>query len=150
MTTNRKNESDLDRAMRKLKADGITISVSPAPGREAGFGDRVLGVIQAAAEQHGIAENPIPRWNGIPITARRGTAVVADAPNFSHYWARHLVGQRIAVVEVNLDGVNYGGGIDYLDDGEGRGWAKVTTGGNPRTYHASVAIEPGSFVETKA
>ena len=84
-------------------------------------------------------------WNGIPIKARCGTAVIADAPAFPNYWARSIVGQRIAVVEVNLDGANFGGGIDYLDDREGQGWAKVTGGGSPRAGHANVAIEPGSF-----
>lgn len=89
-------------------------------------------------------------WNGMPTPARRGTAVVADAPEFPMYWARDLVGQRIAVVEVVLDGVNYGGGIDYLDDRHGQGWAKVTEGhGSPRYGHASAAIEPGSFVVTE-
>jgi len=90
-------------------------------------------------------------WNGLPTPARRGTAVVADAPEFPQYWAKTegLVGQRIAVVEVVLDGVNYGGGIDYLDDRNGQGWRKVTTGhGGPGHGHASVSIEPGSFVPT--
>jgi len=87
------------------------------------------------------------RWNGIPVEAKRGTAIVAEAPEFPLYWARAIVGRRIAVVEVNLDGANYGGGIDYLDDREGQGWAKVTGGGSPRAGHASVTIEPGSFEE---
>jgi hypothetical protein len=87
------------------------------------------------------------RWNGIPVEAKRGTAVVADAPEFPLYWAGHLVGERIEVVQVNLDGANYGGGIDYLDDRDGSGWAKLTAGGGPRMGHASVAIEPGSFEE---
>ena len=95
------------------------------------------------------SERSVPRWNGIPIKARRGTAIVADAPEFPLYWARReaIVGQRIAVVEVDLDGANYGGGIDYLDDREGQGWAKVAGGGSPRAGHASVAIEAGSFEE---
>lgn len=91
-----------------------------------------------------------PMWNGIPITARRGTAVVADAPEFPVYWARDLVGERIAVVEANLDGANYGGGLEYLDDREGLGWAKVTTGGSPRSGHRSVVVEPGSFEEAQS
>jgi hypothetical protein len=87
-------------------------------------------------------------WNGLPTPARRGTAVVADAPEFPLYWARldGLIGQRIDVVEVVLDGVNYGGGITYLDDREGQGWAKVTGGGGASSGHANVSIEPGSFV----
>ena len=88
-------------------------------------------------------------WNGLPTPARRGTAVVADAPEFAAYWARDLVGERIAVVEVKLDGVNYGGGLTYLDDRQGDGWAKVTEGrGGSAWGHASVHIDGGSFVET--
>lgn len=85
-------------------------------------------------------------WNGLPTPAERGTAVVADAPAFPLYWARELVGQRIAVVRVDLNGVNYGGGIDYLDDRDGSGWRKVTEGhGGPRYGHRNVAVEPESF-----
>lgn len=88
------------------------------------------------------------RWNGIQIEAVRGTAVVADSPEFPLYWAKieGIVGKRIAVVQINLDGANYGGGIDYLDDRQGEGWAKVTGGGSPRAGHSSVEIEPGSFI----
>lgn len=87
-------------------------------------------------------------WNGLPTTARRGTAVVADSPEFPGYWAKRdgIIGQRIPVVEIVLDGVNAGGGIDYLDDRDGSGWAKVTRGhGSPRYGHRNVRIEPGSF-----
>ena len=66
-------------------------------------------------------------WNWLPTAARRGTAVVADAPAFPNYWARDIVGQRIEVVEVVLDGVTFSGGVDYLDNREGIGWRKVTT-----------------------
>lgn len=87
-------------------------------------------------------------WNGLPTEVERGTAVVADAPEFPRYWARTegIVGERIAVVRVVLDGVNYGGGTTYLDNREGQGWAKVSTGGSPRMGHADVAIEDDSFV----
>jgi hypothetical protein len=87
-------------------------------------------------------------WNGLPTRATRGTAVVADAPEFPAYWAKTegIIGQRIPVVEVDLNGVNYGGGIDYLDNRDGSGWRKVTTGhGGPAYGHKNVAIEPGSF-----
>lgn len=85
-------------------------------------------------------------WNGLETPARRGTAVVADAPEFPLYWARDLVGRRIEVVEVVLDGVNFGGGIAYLDDREGQGWEKVTVGmGSPRYGHADLDIVDGSF-----
>ena len=86
-------------------------------------------------------------WNGLPTPARRGSAVVADAPKFPGYWARELIGQRIEVVEVILDYVAFDGGIDYLDDRDGSGWRKVTEGrGGPGFGHASLDIEPGSFI----
>lgn len=81
-------------------------------------------------------------WNGMPAAARRGTAVVADAPQFPAYWARPIIGERISVVEVVLDGVH----MAYLDDREDQGWAKVRGGGSPRVGHKNVTIEPGSFV----
>lgn len=87
-------------------------------------------------------------WNGLPTTATRGTAVVADAPEFPAYWARiqGIVGQRIPVVMVDLDGVNYGGGTTYLDNRDGSGWAKVTKGmGSGRYGHRNVGIETDSF-----
>ena len=88
-------------------------------------------------------------WNGLPTPARRGTAVVAAAPEFPQYWAKveGIIGQRIPVVEVVLDGVNYGGGIDYLDNRDEQGWRKVTNGhGSPQYGHKNVGIEPGSFI----
>jgi hypothetical protein len=89
-------------------------------------------------------------WNGLPTEIERGTAVVADAPQFPMYWAREegIVGQRIDVCRVVLDGVNYGGGTTHLDNRRGQGYAKVSSGGSPRYGHASVTIEPGSFVPT--
>lgn len=90
-------------------------------------------------------------WNGLPTPAARGTAVVAAAPEFPQYWAKAegIVGERIPVVRVVLDGVNYGGGVTYLDDRTGSGWAKVTNGrGSPRYGHADVAVVAGSFEAT--
>lgn len=87
-------------------------------------------------------------WNGLPTEVERGTAVVADAPEFPQYWAKveGIVGQRIPVVRVVLDGVNYGGGTDYLDNRTGIGWYKVTEGrGSPRWGSASLGVEPDSF-----
>lgn len=85
-------------------------------------------------------------WNGLATTGERGTAVVADAPEFPLYWARPLIGQRIPVVLVVLDGVAFGGGVAYLDDRDGTGWRKVTEGrGGPRYPHSDVAIESDSF-----
>lgn len=86
-------------------------------------------------------------WNGLPTEIERGTAVVADAPEFPLYWARTegIVGFRISVVRVVLDGVNYGGGTTYLDDRRGEGYAKVMAGGSPRVGHRDVSIIPLSF-----
>lgn len=79
-------------------------------------------------------------WNGEETFAERGTGIVADA-NFPMYWARHLVGERIAVVRVV-----YGVQEFYLDDRDGQGWHKVTEGGgSPRLGHRNVGLEPGSF-----
>lgn len=86
-------------------------------------------------------------WNGLPTEAFRGTAIVADAPEVPMYWARDLVGERIAVVKVILDGVSQGGGVMHIDDRDGWGWVKVSSGGNPRSGHARVTIVPGSFLE---
>ena len=84
-------------------------------------------------------------WNGLPTTARVGTAVVADDGSFPRYWARAegILGERIAVVEVNLDGVNYGGGLIWLDDREGS--ASATVFDRERRQERYVTIEEGSF-----
>jgi len=87
-------------------------------------------------------------WNGLLTTASRGTAVVADTPEFPEYWARAIIGIRIPVVYVDLDGVNSGGGVTYLDNREGVGWFKVTKGkGLPQYSHGNVSIKEGSFEE---
>lgn len=83
-------------------------------------------------------------WNGEPAPAVRGTAVVADAPEFPQYWARTegIIGQRIPVVRVQ-----YGQWLYVLDNRRGQAWDKVTRGnGSPRYGHADVKIELGSFV----
>lgn len=87
-------------------------------------------------------------WNGQPIAALRGTAVVADTDEFPGYWARRdgLIGDRIPVVRVEHDGGAYAGGTEYLDDRDGSGWRKVTEGhGGPRWPHRNVIIESGTF-----
>jgi hypothetical protein len=74
-------------------------------------------------------------WNGLPTLAERGSA--------------EIDGERIAVVRVVLDGVNYGGGEAYLDDRDGSGWRKVTNGlGLSRHRHRNVAPVPGTFEAT--
>lgn len=78
-------------------------------------------------------------WNGLPTTARQVTGVIPghdpdkDPPLA---WWRDLAGQRIDAVVVNVDGVDFGGGEMWLDDRDGSGTAKVTTGrGSPRYGH---------------
>jgi len=100
-------------------------------------------------------------WNGLPTQVRRVTGVVRqwtegdpeyawwagrDYPGempegFKAQPAEDLQGQRIEAVEVVLDGVNYGGGIAYLDNRDGSGWYKVTEGhGSPRLGHRDVPL----------
>ena len=79
-------------------------------------------------------------WNGEPCNAVRGTGVVADDPVFPKYWARDLIGSRIAVVRVL-----YAGDQFDLDDRDGAAWAKVTTGhGGPSFGHRTVKLEPNT------
>lgn len=80
------------------------------------------------------------QWNGEPCTARRITAIVADNTDFPGYWARHLVGARRNIVEVEYDG-----SIFYLDDEANEGWHKVTHGGSPRWAHSNITIDPDSI-----
>lgn len=91
-------------------------------------------------------------WNGQPTEIERGTAEVVDVPEVAAYWARAegIVGERIPVVRVVLDGVNFGGGTAYLDDRQGVGYAKVMAGGSPRVGHRDVAIATNSFAPLAA
>jgi hypothetical protein len=66
-------------------------------------------------------------WNGERAQAARVRLRVADAPAFPGYWAREHVGTIRRAVRVV-----YGGRRFYLDDEDGSGWRKVTTGhGSP-------------------
>ncbi|MFI8535391.1 hypothetical protein ACIGMX_34740 [Streptomyces aquilus] len=83
----------------------------------------------------------ITRWNGEPCHARRITAIVADAPEFPAYWARHLVGTRRPIVEVT-----YADSTFYLDDEDGTAWRKVTIHhGSPSRSHSNISIDPTSI-----
>ena len=88
--------------------------------------------------------DPPTFWNGEPTPCERGTAVVADTPEFPQYWARSepgLIGSRIKVVKVT-----YYGDVSYMDDRDGSGWRKVTEGhGGPRYGHRNISIVAGSF-----
>ena len=82
-------------------------------------------------------------WNGLPTTGRKvwGTVRAWQEGDPPQVWWRDLVGRRVEAVEVVLDGVNYGGGITYLFDGDGSGWRKVTEGkGSPRYGHRGVPL----------
>jgi len=103
-------------------------------------------------------------WNGLPTPVRKVTGVVPAHDPDKHppqaWWAgidppqevldalgikslaENLQGQRVEAVEVVLDGVNYGGGIVYLDNRDGSGWRKVTEGrGSPRYADRSFPLE---------
>jgi hypothetical protein len=96
-------------------------------------------------------------WNGLPTFAMHGTAVVESTGGF---WAgtdttgtvpgvEHgpdPTGQRIKVVAVALNGVNFGGGTIYLYDEDGSGTRKVTEGrGAPQWPHQEVVIDDQTF-----
>lgn len=86
-------------------------------------------------------------WNGLETTALRGTAIVIDDGKFPLYWAKDLVGERIDVVRIDLNGVNFGGGIAYMDNRDGSAWRKVTDGrGSPSYGHRDVQIVEDSFL----
>lgn len=83
-------------------------------------------------------------WNGLPTTIQQVTGVVPEHDPEIHpplAWWKELSGQRIEAVRVVLDGVNYGGGVTYLDNRDGSGWRKVTEGhGSPRWPHRNVPL----------
>lgn len=92
-------------------------------------------------------------WNGLPAPARKVRGVVAqwregDPPLA---WWRSLVGQQVDAVEVDLDGVNFGGGTLCLWDGDGSGWAKITAGrGGPDYGHREIRLVPSTITERDA
>ena len=49
----------IDQIARDMKARGITISVTPAPGRDDVSADSSAGIIADAAKRHGIYEESI-------------------------------------------------------------------------------------------
>lgn len=76
-------------------------------------------------------------WNGESCRARRVVVIVGDTDRFPLYWARGFVGQERDAVEVQQHGQTF-----YLDDVDGSGWSKVTTGfGGPRVPHRSLEVE---------
>lgn len=83
-------------------------------------------------------------WNGLPTKIRHITGIVVDwdpDKDPPQAWWRDLSGVRVNAVEVVLDGVNQGGGVDILWDDDGSGWAKVTEGhGSPRWPHRNIRL----------
>jgi hypothetical protein len=68
--------TELERAMKRLKDMGVTVTTTPAPGREAGFADRPMGRIQAEAERQGIAER---RYRGPTRTGEPEAGHICDS-----------------------------------------------------------------------
>lgn len=80
-------------------------------------------------------------WNGEPTRARHCKVQVIDKGTFPQYWARleGLVGTVQPAVEVVVDPVL--GLRSYLDNRNGEGLEKVTTGkGSPRWGHKSFEV----------
>ena len=74
-------------------------------------------------------------WNGEETPCRR--VIVEVGPSeVDTWWCAKLVGHIRQAVEVN-----YSTGTFYLDDEDGSGWRKVTTGmGGPRWNHKSLPV----------
>lgn len=79
------------------------------------------------------AEPPNGFWNGEATPVRKVVVEVAPSP-FPTWWCASLAGTERCAVEVTYDGR-----VFFLDDEDGSGWAKVTTGrGSPRVTHRSL------------
>lgn len=111
---------------------GLDVTLPPAPEVPPALRGPAYGAGQAS-----LAVSSDTQWNGEPCQALRATAVVADDERFPQYWARHLVGTRRNVVQVQ-----YAGAMFYLDDEDGSGWHKVTHGGSPRWAHSNLTVDP--------
>jgi len=74
-------------------------------------------------------------WNWEPARAQRVTVIVADAPQFPQYWARPYIGQERFAVEIYQNGQTF-----YIDNEDGSGWDKVTSGG-PWMGHRNLEIK---------
>lgn len=87
-------------------------------------------------------------WNGLPTIVRRVVVEVGTfdrpddvAPEHWRPWCAGLEGTTRNAVLVVLDGVNYGGGVTYLDNEDGSGYAKVTEGhGGPAWPHRDLPV----------
>lgn len=74
-------------------------------------------------------------WNGEPTPARVVKVIVGEPPRAT-WWCADLAGTEREAVEVT-----YGDSSFYLDNADGSGWRKVTTGrGLPDCFHASLPV----------
>ena len=51
---------EVRRTLAKMKADGVTISYTPAPGIPAGYGDRAMAVLHEEAKKLGMTYGDEP------------------------------------------------------------------------------------------
>jgi hypothetical protein len=74
-------------------------------------------------------------WNGEPCRAVKVRVIVGPSMRPT-WWCAGMVGQERAAVRVD-----YGRERFYLDNEDGSGWAKVTTGrGSPNVGHSSLPV----------
>jgi hypothetical protein len=72
-------------------------------------------------------------WNGEPTPARKVRVRVGESP-VRTWWCAPLAGSERKAVEVR-----YGDRVFYLDNEDGSGWRKVTTGhGSPNVGHSGL------------
>ncbi len=85
-------------------------------------------------------------WNGESAHASKVYVTVADKGTFKYPWFKDLVGHVRKAVEVV-----YGGHCFYLDDEDGRGWQKVTTGkGDPLLGHRELEVDESAGIMERA
>ena len=75
-------------------------------------------------------------WNYEPTPARKVRVIVGPSP-VKTWWCADLAGQEREAVEVSYAGQP----PFYLDNADGSGWRKVTTGrGGPDWGHSSLPV----------
>lgn len=82
------------------------------------------------------------RWDGTPIYARHGTAIIADSLEVPQYWARPHVGRIVDVIRLERAGE-----VWYILDNDGARQKIYQSGGywNSGGGHYSLAIQPDSW-----
>lgn len=74
-------------------------------------------------------------WNGSETPARKCKAKIGASPR-STWWCANMQGEVIDAVEIK-----YGGDTFYIDNRDGDGWWKVTTGkGSPIWNHSAIPL----------